>query len=902
MKVLLIFAGLFVGAWLDGGTGFVYGGVIGFLFGTLLNYRDRLLALETKLEQLYTVTSTRSTPVEQVSPVEQAKETPVSDWQPHQPDKIKTAASATPSSTATVPPVSSGDGRRAPSNTSASLLLDRIAAGIKAFFTTGNVVVKVGMIILFFGVAFLLKYAIDRNQFPIELRLTGIAVFSIIMLIIGWRLRMKKPGFALVIQGGAVGMLYLTIFTAAKLYTVLPLGLAFAVMAALVVFSSCLAVVQNSLALAIFATAGGFLAPVLVSTNTGNHVALFSYYALLNAGILLIAWNKAWRSLNWVGFMFTFVIGTFWGITRYQPEHFNTTEPFLILFFIFYLTISILYAVRQPRQLKGFVDATLVFGTPLVGFTLQSALVRDFEFGLALSALVLALIYIGLAKLLWKKQIEYLRMLTESFLAIGVIFASLAIPFALDGRWTAAAWALEGAGMIWVGIRQQRLSARLFGMLLHIGGGLAFLQGSGSPRGEIPILNSTYIGSVLIGLAGLYSAWLYHRYKDRLTQPEKELHIILLIWGLCWWFGAGLTEIVVQLTDRFEENVALIFIAASMWSLTWISRRMVWSTAGFPPVLLLPAMVFIAFIQFADGRDISPLANLGIIAWTSGFAIQYLILYKSESLWKRSLLANWHAGTLWLGLFIVSWSLAQALTHYVAGMLTWGEYAWGLVPAMAVYMLLNMRNNLAWPFNAFESSYVSAGLFPVIIYLMLWVLLLCTYVGDPSPLPYVPIVNPQDIIQLFALLAIVNWVKQLQHREIPPVTALQPAQLWIILCAISFIWLNALVAHAVHFYGGVRYVAGDMIGSALFQTSISIVWTVVAFVLMYSATRRSWRNIWLTGAGLLGAVVVKLFMVDLADSGTVARIVSFMTVGSLMLLIGYYSPLPPKVPQQDPVA
>jgi len=101
------------------------------------------------------------------------------------------------------------------------------------FFTTGNVVVKVGVIILFFGVAFLLKYAAQRNAFPIELRLISVAAGAIGMLIFGWRLRHTKAPYALVLQGGAVGILYLTVFSAAKLYTVLPLGFTFFVMIAL---------------------------------------------------------------------------------------------------------------------------------------------------------------------------------------------------------------------------------------------------------------------------------------------------------------------------------------------------------------------------------------------------------------------------------------------------------------------------------------------------------------------------------------------------------------------------------------------------------------------------------------------------------------------------------------------
>jgi len=41
-------------------------------------------------------------------------------------------------------------------------------------------------------------------------------------------------------------------------------------------------------------------------------------------------------------------------------------------------------------------------------------------------------------------------------------------------------------------------------------------------------------------------------------------------------------------------------------------------------------------------------------------------------------------------------------------------------------------------------------------------------------------------------------------------------------------------------------------------------------------------------------VVAKLFLIDLADIGTVARIVSFIGVGLLLLIIGYFAPIPPR--------
>ena len=56
-----------------------------------------------------------------------------------------------------------------------------------------------------------------------------------------------------------------------------------------------LSVLNNAMALAVLAITGGFAAPILISTGGGSHVALFTYFAALNAAILGIAWFRSWR-------------------------------------------------------------------------------------------------------------------------------------------------------------------------------------------------------------------------------------------------------------------------------------------------------------------------------------------------------------------------------------------------------------------------------------------------------------------------------------------------------------------------------------------------------------------------------------------------------------------------------
>ena len=62
---------------------------------------------------------------------------------------------------------------------------------------------------------------------------------------------------------------------------------------------------------------------------------------------------------------------------------------------------------------------------------------------------------------------EVHRWLAECFAALGLGFVTLAVPLALDARWTSAVWAIEGAAVFWMGRRQDRWLARAAGLALQ---------------------------------------------------------------------------------------------------------------------------------------------------------------------------------------------------------------------------------------------------------------------------------------------------------------------------------------------------------------------------------------------------------------------------------------------------
>lgn len=911
MPIILGILGLLVGLALDDPVTGVLGAALGFLLGSHLGTQKRLARLEKTLAQ-WQQERTPSTKAGPAGAVESAakpepppppSETAEPGEKSPEPEPASAAMVATPliPPSVSITPASEGPPRATDSSKASRITLtDRLGQAIWRYFSGGNIVVRVGVIVLFFGVAFLLRYAAEHAWIPIELRLTGVALGGLAMLGVGWRLRSQRFGYGLVLQGGGIGVLYLTVFAAFRLYNLLPAPLAFTVLIACALFSTVIAVLQDARSLAVMGIAGGFLAPVLASTGQGSHIALFSYYLILNASILAIAWFKAWRPLNILGFVFTFVIASLWGYRYYQPAYYSSTEPFLILFFLFYIAIPILFALRQPPKLRGYVDGSLIFGVPLAAFALQAALVSRYEYGLAWSGLALGIFYLSLAWALLQRLDRAMRTLAEAFMAIGIVFATLTIPLALEARWTSAMWALEGAALIWIGTRQQRLLARLSGVLLQLGAGLSYGFALRPPDDRLAFLNADYLGVFILALAGLFSAYYLWRQRDLLKDQERFLVELLFIWGGLWWFGGGLQQIDRYLPG-YRWGSIVLFLGISGLIAHLFARHLSWPLLGYLALGLLPAL---GLVVLTEGWRVShPFAQLGLLAWPFALGVHYLILYQWEN--KPLSRLRWlHAGGLWLLTLILTWELAWDVDQAVQGAGTWGLIMWGAVPGLLLSLVFNPEPRPVWPLRRHADTYRTLGGWPLVIYLWLWILFAnFSGPGDPWPLPYFPLLNPLDVAIAFALLILLIWSRAVTATGIAIPKELTSSRRLIILSATAFLWVNGLLIRSMHYWAGIPFTLSAMFDSILVQAGLTLLWSLLGVAWMLFATRRRQRPLWLAGAGLMTAVVGKLFLIDLSATGTMERIVAFIAVGILLLIVGYFAPVPPRIqetPEKSP--
>ena len=683
-------------------------------------------------------------------------------------------------------------------------------------------------------------------------------------------------------------MLYLTIFAAFRLHEIVPAPFAFVLLVALTAFTGVLAVLQDSMVLAILGTVGGFLAPVLVSTGAGNHVALFSYYLLLNAAILGIAWYRPWRVLNVIGFAFTFGVGTLWGYEYYRPELFASTEPFLIAFFLFYQAIAILFAFRQPPKLRGIVDGTLVFGTPVIAFALQSQLVEDTEYGLAISAVSLAVLYTLVATWLHRTQGKQMRLLIESFIALGVAFATIAIPLALDERWTAAAWSLEGAALVWIAVKQGRILARLAGTALLVAAGVAYAEYGWKNDLGIPILNGNFLGGMLISVSSLFSA----RYLAADQNPvrwQSWLSAPLLLWGLGWWTGTGSMEIADRAPANSQLHIFTAFVAVSVAGVAWLGRHYQWLAARRSTLAFLPVLPLVAVLYLIEHEHV--LAGAGTLSWVLA-AIAHFALLRAYDNGQGKAEAGWHfAGVLFFVAVIayeVYWRMDEVELSDV-----WAASGAILVPALAAVFIMFMRQNLAWPLQRYWNAYLSSAGVLIVVALLAVAAVGIDDPGNPAPLPYIPILNPFDVLTIVGLGVALHLIATLKtSKELLGQGSLRLAT---ILWSLTALALSTIaVVRGVHHLGDVPWQQRVLANSVSVQSALSIYWAILGFGGMIWGARHQQRWVWMVGTALMALVVFKLFIIDLGNTGTVARIVSFLGVGALLLVVGYYAPAPPR--------
>lgn len=417
-----------------------------------------------------------------------------------------------------------------------------------------------GVITLLFGVAFFLKYAYENAWIGPRGRVAiGIAA-GLASILIGEATRRRGHRiFSQGLTGGGVAALYLSFFFAFRLYSLVEIAPAFAMMAAVTVCGVALALLQDSLAVAVLSFVGAYLTPVLLSTGQDAAAFLFTYLAILALGALGATYFKRWRALDILAFAGTTLLYAGWYAAHYAPERFPVAfEGLAVLFFIFMLVpyghnLARRVLASPSDHVLSVANATFAFGY------LYRMLYHVSPGTLGFIALGLSVCYLGLNAIA-RRRLPEDRRLAISILGISIVFLTLAVPLQLGLHGITLAWAAEGLAILYFGVRYETFHTRAGGVcVLSLSVIRLFVRHVPLHTQPFTILWNPTFGTWLFVVGALFgAAALYRRSSGRLATREAHLASVALVAGaLLLLVGLHLeTSLYVTLWSRPADLLA----------------------------------------------------------------------------------------------------------------------------------------------------------------------------------------------------------------------------------------------------------------------------------------------------------------------------------------------------------
>lgn len=759
-----------------------------------------------------------------------------------------------------------------------------------SWLVKGNPLAKIGILLLFLGVAYLLSYSVQNDILSAETRLIFSAIGCLILLGIGWWLRNKKALFGLILQGGGIGCLYITIFAAFKLYTMLPYSMAFAFMLLICAASIMLALLQRTISLAILASIGGYLAPVLLSTGGGSHIILFSYYLMLSSGILIISLWQAWRPLNLVGMFMTYSVAVLWGWDDYQPDYFLSCQLFIIANLVIFNILTQLFAMRSEHNKQLVVDNTLLFFPPFLSIAFQYFISGEMGLLPAFIALLLGLLYLIAGLQIHKRYKVSGTNMALGNIIIGAGFITLAIPLALSFEWTSIVWSLEGLLILWFGLQQNQKKMSLMGSLLIVVSAMTLLI-------DYPYLywsrSSTYMVPVLL-VACFFAGGLFHLRRKENNYSDVLSYGFLILGMVVWFCWVPMFTDILSWSGESESFIIMALVVISVWFWRFYAIKINW----IPLLLCQSFLWFVGYYYLALDfiYDENPMGRgEGSLIWAVmlGSSVLFVIhAYKLRNVWMKRIL---HGANFWLILLFIATQVNWFVVILPWGMQELGYFIYVIAITLTTLALYWLQKNRMAPMIRNGLIYWYSYL-PVIAVLI--VLSYCANLEDGKLTfwNYIPVINPLDEAGLFSIATIIL----MRRGFVQKIKKATEYDLWIsrglmvTAIGLSVLWFNGILIRATADFANISWNLDALYDSRIIQTVLSISWALAALFCMVIAAIKKNRVWWLSGAVIFGCVIAKLFLIDIYGQNGIERAISFITVALLILVVGYFSPLPPK--------
>ncbi|HEV7904956.1 MAG TPA: DUF2339 domain-containing protein [Pyrinomonadaceae bacterium] len=469
-----------------------------------------------------------------------------------------------------------------------------------------------GIIAVTLTVGFFLKYAFENEWIGPRGRvlLGGAAGCGILAFAERLRARGYKS-YAYVLSGGGILILYLTVYAARVFYDLVGVLPAFLLMIAVTTTAVLLAARYHAYAIAVLGLIGGFMTPVMLSTGVDNQLGLFSYIALLNSGVLALAYFKRWRSLNHMAFVATVLMFAGWWLAWYDRTKLWPTLFFLTLFFLMFNALGVVYNVIKQRPARWF-DISLIISNATLFFAASYALLeRDHHPILGGYALLWSGFYVLLFYFTYQRH-RADKLLTFSYVGAAVTFFTIAVAIQFDQHWVTIAWAMEGLMLTWIGLRADTDAPRYAALPVFA---FAIMHWVASDMVDfayhaneafVPLLNRRAVSAAALVAALGGAFWLYRREGERVDHDEREIVSAVLVLAAN---VMALTLLSLDANDYFNARLALVDNREGYYDV----YRSIENARQFT-LTLLWAFYALAVLIVGAKRNL-PVLRYGALAW-----------------------------------------------------------------------------------------------------------------------------------------------------------------------------------------------------------------------------------------------------------------------------------------------
>lgn len=422
-------------------------------------------------------------------------------------------------------------------------------------FIGENLISKIGIGITVIGVAIGAKYAIDNELISPLTRIVLGYLCGAILLGFAIRLKEKYANYSAILLSGAMSIMYFITFAAYSFYSLIPQTLTFVLMVIFTVFTVIAAINYNRQVIALIGMVGAYAVPFLLSDGSGNVGFLFSYMAIINIGILVIAFKKYWKTLHYASFGFTWLIYVGWFFSSYDEKlYFKTALLFLFIFFITFYVVFLSYKLLK-KELFQAKDIILVLANSFIFYGFGCAILADNEVTeqyLGLFTLFNAIIHFTVSTIIYKQKLAD-KNLFNLILGLVLVFITIAIPVQLDGSWVTLLWLAEAALLFWIGRTKQVSFYEALSYPVIVIAFFSLLEDWSNAYIDYdlntlqPVFNITFLTSLLFlgSLGFIIKLMIDPKYQSPLSRFQKLMPFIKIVL-------VSIFLLVLYLTFRLE--------------------------------------------------------------------------------------------------------------------------------------------------------------------------------------------------------------------------------------------------------------------------------------------------------------------------------------------------------------